>query len=54
MSARFVVWIKQRGEWTEQGDGPLSKATAERIAREIREDFRLPVRVEPAGVVPLR
>jgi hypothetical protein len=45
---KYVVWIKENGSWVEQGDGPMGKATAERIAREIRADFRIPVKIEPA------
>ena len=52
MSARFVVWIKEAGAWTEQGDGPMSEATARRIANEIRADFRIPVKVLPIGARP--
>jgi hypothetical protein len=52
VSARYIVWIKESAAepWVEQGDGPMAKATAERIAREIRTDFRISVRVVPAGV----
>lgn len=31
---KFIVWIREDGQWVEQGDGPLSKVTAERIALE--------------------
>lgn len=50
--AKYVVWLKQDGNWTKQGDGPLGQATAERIAREIRADFKVPVKVLPEGDSP--
>lgn len=45
MSPRYCVEVKERGIWEAQGDGPMSKATAERIAREIKQDCRVPTRV---------
>lgn len=49
---KFIVWIREDGQWVEQGDGPLSKVTAERIAREIRQDFGIGVRVIVDGIDP--
>lgn len=49
---KFIVWIREDGQWVEQGDGPLSKVTAERIAREIRQDFGIGVRVVVDGIDP--
>ena len=49
---KYIVWIKEDGRWVEQGDGPLPKATADRIAGEIRVDFKIPVRVLPVGEQP--
>lgn len=49
---KFIVWIREDGRWVEQGDGPLSKVTAERIAREIRQDFGIGVRVIVDGIDP--
>ena len=45
---RYIVWIRENGRWVEQGDGPLPKATAERIAREIRADFGIATKIERA------
>lgn len=47
-----IVWIKENGSWVEQGDGPLTPKTAERIAREIRQDFGIPVKILPVGQTP--
>lgn len=49
MSTKYIVWIKENGQWVEQGDGPLGLATANRIAEEIRKDFRIATKVEPAN-----
>lgn len=39
MSKKFYVYIKEgENDWEECGEGPLGQKTAERIAREIRED----------------
>lgn len=50
---RFIVWIDQGKGWEEQGDGPMGEKTAERVAREIRADFKIPVRMLPEGQEPL-
>ncbi len=42
---RYRVEIKEDGRWVDQGDGPMGKATAERVAQEIRQDFKIPTRV---------
>lgn len=49
---KYLVWIKEKGSWVEQGDGPLSQATAERIAREIRKECGVSAKVLPVGVEP--
>lgn len=49
---KYLVWIKEDGCWVEQGDGPLTKLQAERIAREIRQDCRVPAKVLPVGIEP--
>lgn len=51
-SCKHIVWIKDEGVWKEQGDGPLTKKQAERIAGEISHDFGIPVKVLPVGVEP--
>lgn len=54
MSApKVIVWIKEAGEWVEQGDGPLTPKQAERIAREIWEDFHVATKILPVGRSPL-
>ena len=53
MAQKYIVWIKEDGRWVEQGDGPLTLKTAERIAKEIRRDCRVAARVESA-LPPLR
>jgi hypothetical protein len=57
---KYIIWIREReehtnnlGPWIENGDGPMSKATAERVERELRADFHLPVRALPVGCEPL-
>jgi len=52
MTTKYIVWVKDEGRWCEQGDGPLSLKTAERIAREIRQDFGCRVKVMLAGLHP--
>lgn len=50
---KFIVWIKERGSpWEEQGEGPLTKAQADRIASEIRKECGCPTRVLPVGMNP--
>lgn len=61
---RYIVWLKYNekaarthqetpGAWLEQGDGPVGPKTAERIAREIREDFGgIQTKVLPEGQQP--
>lgn len=54
---KYIVWIRERENgalkpWIEQGDGALTEKTANRIAREIRKDFNIPVRVLPVGETP--
>lgn len=52
-TAKYIVWIREDGRWVEQGDGPLTKRDADRIAAEIRQDFRRKAIVLPAGQEPL-
>lgn len=49
---KYLVWIREDGNWVEQGDGPLSKITAERIARDIRHGCHVRAIVLPVGVEP--
>ncbi len=49
---RFIVWIREDGQWVEQGDGPLSLVTANRIAKELWQDFRVATKVLPDGISP--
>lgn len=49
---KYIVWIKENGEWVEQGDGLLTLKTAERIVRELRQDFGGSYRILPEGVTP--
>lgn len=57
---KYIVWIRERdaltrklGPWIENGDGPVTQHTADRMVRELREDFGLPVRALPAGQTPI-
>lgn len=52
LSPRFIIWLREEGEWVEQGDGPLTQVQAERIAREIRQDFGLRTKILPVGQAP--
>ncbi len=52
---KYIVWIKMSAadkEWEPNGDGPMGLKTAERVDREIREDFKIPTKVLPAGKRP--
>jgi hypothetical protein len=51
---RYIVWIKEEigGPWVPNGDGPMTERDAVRVARELRESFRIPTRPLPAGVSP--
>lgn len=56
---KYIIWLKGKnhpdlpdGKWVEQGDGPLTKKTADRIAREIR-DARITTRILPEGTQPI-
>lgn len=51
-AGKFVVWVKENDKWEEQGDGELSQATAERIAKEVRHDCGCRTQVLPAGQQP--
>lgn len=49
---KYVIWLKEKGEWVEQGDGPLTLKTAERIVRELRQDFGGAYKILPVGDEP--
>ena len=50
---RYIVWVKPpKEEWQPNGDGPMGKATAERVAKEILRDFRIGTRVLIEGAEP--
>ena len=49
---KFVIWIKEDGVWVEQGDGEMSRATCERIVRELRRECGGTYKILPAGIVP--
>ena len=49
---KYVVWIKEDGRWVEQGDGPMTKANADRVAKEIRRECGCPAKVLPEGSEP--
>jgi len=51
---KYLVWVREGNGWVEQGDGPLTLTTAERIAREIRQDCHVRAIVLPVGVEPKR
>jgi hypothetical protein len=51
-TGKYIVWVKEGGVWQENGDGPVTQKTAERIARELRHDFGIPVKALPAGDEP--
>lgn len=62
MSTKYIVWIRashddaglpiEKPTWEPNGDGPMGLKTAERVAREVREDFRIPTRVFQDGYQP--
>ena len=64
MKVKYIVWIKCRFDdcgdkvenpvWEPNGDGPMTSKTAERVAREIREDFgvRCQAKFLPVGEEP--
>ena len=45
---KYIVEIKEDGQWVPQGDGPMGKATAERVARELKSMFRISTRIVAA------
>lgn len=45
---KYIVEIKENGVWEPNGDGPMGKATAERVARELQAMFRVATRVVAA------
>lgn len=48
MKNKYIVEIRENGEWTDCGEGYLTQKQAERIAREIRQDTGTPTRIRPA------
>lgn len=50
---KFIIWIKESrtSEWSEQGDGPLTRKQADRIAREVRS-LCFAVTICPVGSQP--
>lgn len=52
MKTKFVIWLKENGHWIEQGDGEMTLKTAERIVRELRQDFGGAYKILPAGSTP--
>lgn len=54
MSAKnkYIVWYKENGNWVEQGDGPLTLLTAERIVRELKRECGGSYRILPEEVTP--
>lgn len=51
MKQKYIVEVKENGQWVPNGDGELTVIQAERIAREIRQDCRCPARVVPANQI---
>ncbi len=48
---KYQVWVKERApgaEWEDCGEGPLTQAQAERIARELRQDTGCLTKIMPA------
>lgn len=52
MKTKYIVWVKEAGIWEPNGDGPMTEKEATRIAREIKQDTRVPAMVLPAGTLP--
>ena len=57
---KYIIWIREPDDrtgrlspWKENGDGPVSETTANRILRELRAMFQLPVRALPCGQTPI-
>lgn len=49
---KYVIWLKEKGEWVEQGDGEMSRKTCERIVRELRREVGGVYKILPAGSTP--
>ena len=47
--SKFIVWINEGNGWEEQGEGPMTKKQAERIAREIRQGCGCKAKYLPVG-----
>jgi hypothetical protein len=48
----YEVWVKENDVWEVNGDGPLTKLTADRIAKEIKRECGVPTKVLPVGEQP--
>lgn len=44
---KYLVMIKENGQWVEQGDGPLTAIQAARIEREIKRECRVQTKIVP-------
>lgn len=51
---KYIVWVREGGYWYPNGDGPLTKKQAERIAREVRQECRVNTKVLPVKNQPRR
>lgn len=49
---KFVIWVKEDGNWVEQGDGEMTKKTCDRIVSELRHEMGGVYKILAAGVVP--
>jgi hypothetical protein len=49
---KYIVWVREKGRWEPNGDGPLTQKQAERIAKEIRQECNVPTKVLPVGQEP--
>ena len=49
---KYVIWIKEKGNWIEQGDGEMTRKTCERIVGELRREVGGTYKILPAGVTP--
>jgi len=45
---KYLVYIKEHGQWVECGEGRLTQKQATRIAREIRAETGVATKVCPA------
>lgn len=49
---KYIVWLRDDGTWAPNGDGPMTRRDADRVAREIRKDFGIATRVLPPEMDP--